>query len=119
MGRLQFALFYLVAGYLALLGYAVANAGSGRPWSAPPGRSPRCSAPSLYLSPQARVTSSFRSCSSCRCASPPGWCCSSGWPCSGWPPGRQSAGPGVAYLAHLVGFALGFLYAWVRLPADD
>ncbi|WP_197357501.1 rhomboid family intramembrane serine protease, partial [Streptomyces clavuligerus] len=28
--------------------------------------------------------------------------------------GTASGGAGVAYLAHLVGFALGFLYAWGR-----
>jgi membrane associated rhomboid family serine protease len=28
--------------------------------------------------------------------------------------GRATRGPGVAYLAHVVGFALGFAYAWVR-----
>jgi membrane associated rhomboid family serine protease len=40
--------------------------------------------------------------------------------------GRQTSGPGVAYLAHLVGFGLGFVYAWgrygrrarVKPPAD-
>ena len=33
---------------------------------------------------------------------------------SGWPRSTTRSGPGVAYLAHVVGFALGFLYAWVR-----
>ncbi len=28
--------------------------------------------------------------------------------------GRSVQGPGVAYLAHLVGFGVGFGYAWVR-----
>ncbi|MFI1535626.1 rhomboid family intramembrane serine protease, partial [Streptomyces anandii] len=28
--------------------------------------------------------------------------------------GRAAQGPGVAYLAHVVGFALGFAFAWVR-----
>ena len=46
MGRVRFALFYLAAGYLATYGYALgARRAPTRPWSAPPGRSPGCSAP--------------------------------------------------------------------------
>lgn len=50
MGRLQFALFYLGCGYLALVGYAGATPTPRSPWSAPRGRSPPSSARSCSSS---------------------------------------------------------------------
>ena len=68
----------------------------------------------LYLFPRARVTSLF----------PfllflplrfPAWVVLVFWFALQWlARAGAPAGPGVAYLAHLVGFGLGFLYAWVR-----
>ncbi len=68
----------------------------------------------LYLFPGARVTSLF----------PflfflplrfPAWLTLPFWVALQWvAAGRASSGPGVAYLAHVVGFGLGFVYAWVR-----
>jgi membrane associated rhomboid family serine protease len=68
----------------------------------------------LCLFPRARVTSLF----------PflfflplrfPAWVVLPFWVALQWAAARQSGqGPGVAYLAHLVGFSVGFLYAWVR-----
>ena len=68
----------------------------------------------LYLFPRSRVTSLF----------PfllflplrfPAWIVLVFWFVLQWLAARAAgAGPGVAYLAHVVGFAVGFLYAWGR-----
>lgn len=50
MGRLQFALFYLGCGYLALVGYAGANAHSQESLVGASGRSPPSSARSCSSS---------------------------------------------------------------------
>src|SRR5438105_1416430 len=45
----------------------------------------------------------------------PAWIVLAFWVALQWTAAGQAAtGPGVAYLAHLVGFGLGFAYAWVR-----
>ncbi|CAM5414381.1 hypothetical protein SFUMM280S_08582 [Streptomyces fumanus] len=45
----------------------------------------------------------------------PAWVVLPFWAALQWlAAGRAGDGPGVAYLAHLVGFGLGFLVAWVR-----
>ncbi|MCX3061408.1 rhomboid family intramembrane serine protease [Streptomyces beihaiensis] len=114
MGRLQYALFYLVSGYVALFGYAVAHAGSQQALVGASGAISAVLGAFLYLFPQARVTSLF----------PfllflplrfPAWVVLPFWVALQWAAaGQGSQGPAVAYLAHLVGFSIGFLYAWVR-----
>ncbi|WP_327694333.1 rhomboid family intramembrane serine protease [Streptomyces sp. NBC_00459] len=114
LGHLEFALFYLGCGYLALLGYAAANAGSQQTLVGASGAISAILGAFLYLFPGARVTSLF----------PflfflplrfPAWLTLPFWAALQWvAAGRASAGPGVAYLAHVVGFGLGFAYAWVR-----
>jgi len=114
LGHLEFALFYLGCGYLALLGYAAANAGSQQTLVGASGAISAILGAFLYLFPGARVTSLF----------PflfflplrfPAWLTLPFWATLQWvAAGRASSGPGVAYLAHVVGFALGFVYAWVR-----
>ncbi|WP_369237807.1 rhomboid family intramembrane serine protease [Streptomyces sp. R21] len=114
MGHIEFALFYLGCGYLALLGYAAANAGSAQTLVGASGAISAVLGAFLYLFPKARVTSLF----------PflfflplrfPAWLVLPFWATLQWlAAGRAAQGPGVAYLAHLVGFALGFLYAWAR-----
>ncbi|MFF7139921.1 MULTISPECIES: rhomboid family intramembrane serine protease [Streptomyces] len=114
MGHLEFTLFYLGCGYLALLGYAAANAGSTETLVGASGAISAVLGAFLFLFPRARVTSLF----------PflfflplrfPAWVVLPFWAGLQWMAARRAAqGPGVAYLAHLVGFSLGFLYAWVR-----
>ncbi|WP_405481823.1 rhomboid family intramembrane serine protease [Streptomyces sp. NBC_00009] len=114
MGHLQFALFYLLSGCVALLGYAIAHAGSEQTLVGASGAISAVLGAFLCLFPRARVTSLF----------PflfflplrfPAWVVLPFWVSLQWAAARQSGqGPGVAYLAHLVGFSVGFLYAWVR-----
>ncbi|MFF3610978.1 rhomboid family intramembrane serine protease [Streptomyces sp. NPDC002580] len=114
MGRVEFALFYLGCGYLALLGYAAANAESQQSLVGASGAISAVLGAFLYLFPKARVTSLF----------PflfflplrfPAWVVLPFWFALQWlAAGRSDSGPGVAYLAHLVGFSLGFGYAWAR-----
>ncbi|MFD1658544.1 rhomboid family intramembrane serine protease [Streptomyces caeni] len=114
MGHVEFALFYAGCGYLALLGYAAANAGSAQTLVGASGAISAVLGAFLFLFPKARVTSLF----------PfllflplrfPAWVVLPFWATLQWmAAGRTTQGPGVAYLAHLVGFSLGFVYAWVR-----
>ncbi|GCD46426.1 rhomboid family intramembrane serine protease [Streptomyces paromomycinus] len=114
MGRLPFTLFYLVTGYLALMGYAAAHASSGQTLVGASGAISGVLGAFLYLFPKARVTSIY----------PflfflplrfPAWIVLLFWFVLQWIAAqRDPSTPGVAYLAHVVGFAVGFLYAWVR-----
>lgn len=115
MGHAEFACFYLVCGYLALVGYAAAHTDSDQTLVGASGAISAVLGAFLYLFPRARVTSLF----------PflfflplrfPAWIVLIFWFVLQWLAARQagSGGPGVAYLAHVVGFALGFLYAWGR-----
>ncbi len=119
MGRLPFAAFYLIIGYLALLGYAAAHASSGQTLVGASGSIAGVLGAFLYLFPRARVTSVF----------PflfflplrfPAWIVLLFWFFLQWQAAQDDPrGPGVAYLAHVVGFTLGFLYAWVRYRRDS
>ncbi|WP_405808809.1 rhomboid family intramembrane serine protease [Streptomyces sp. NBC_00210] len=114
MGQLEFALFYLGCGYLALLAYAAANADSEQTLVGASGAISGVLGAFLYLFPKARVTSLF----------PflfflplrfPAWIVLIFWfVLQGLAARGAGSGPGVAYLAHLVGFGIGFLYAWGR-----
>jgi membrane associated rhomboid family serine protease len=119
MGRVQFALFYLAVGYLALFVYAAANATSGQTLVGASGAISGVLGAFLYLFPRARVTSLF----------PflfflplrfPAWIVLIFWFVLQWMAAQSAEpGPGVAYLAHVVGFGAGFLYAWVRYWRTD
>lgn len=114
LGRVEFTLFYLGCGYLALLGYAAANAGSQQSLVGASGAISAVLGAFLYLFPKARVTSllPFLFFLPLRF---PAWVVLPFWAALQWlAAGRAAQGPGVAYLAHLVGFSLGFVYAWVR-----
>ncbi|WP_330238467.1 rhomboid family intramembrane serine protease [Streptomyces sp. NBC_00525] len=118
MGHVEFALFYLGCGYLALLGYAVGHASSDQTLVGASGAISAVLGAFLYLFPRARVTSLF----------PfllflplrfPAWVVLIFWFVLQWlAAGAAGSGPGVAYLAHVVGFATGFLYAWARYGRD-
>lgn len=113
MGRLRFTLFYLCSGYLALFGYAVANASSQQSLVGASGAISAVLGAFLFLFPRARVTSllPFLFFLPLRF---PAWVVLPFWAAVQWlAAGQAEDGPGVAYLAHLVGFGLGFLYAWV------
>ncbi|WP_241778617.1 MULTISPECIES: rhomboid family intramembrane serine protease [unclassified Streptomyces] len=120
MGRLRFAVFYLVIGYLALTAYAIANASSQETLVGASGAIAGVLGAFLYLFPKARVTSLF----------PflfflplrfPAWIVLVFWFALQYVAQQQTPpdGPAVAYLAHLVGFGGGFLYAWVRYWRTD
>ncbi|CAL9421348.1 rhomboid family intramembrane serine protease [Streptomyces sp. enrichment culture] len=114
LGRVEFTLFYLGCGYLALLGYAAANAGSGQSLVGASGAISAVLGAFLCLFPRARVTSllPFLFFLPLRF---PAWVVLPFWAALQWlAAGRAGDGPGVAYLAHLVGFGLGFVYAWAR-----
>ncbi|MER6570745.1 rhomboid family intramembrane serine protease [Streptomyces sp. NPDC001093] len=114
MGRVEFTLFYLGCGCLALLGYAAANAASEQSLVGASGAISAVLGAFLYLFPRARVTSllPFLFFLPLRF---PAWVVLPFWAALQWAAAEQSSGgPGVAYLAHLVGFGLGFGYAWAR-----
>ncbi|NLU67683.1 rhomboid family intramembrane serine protease [Streptomyces sp. HNM0574] len=114
MGALRFVLFYAFTGYIAMLCYAAAYWGSTETLIGASGAVSGVLGAFLYLYPGARVTSVF----------PflfflplrfPAWLVLVFWLALQWLAAREAAsGPGVAYLAHIVGFTLGFLYAWLR-----
>ncbi|MFF8385496.1 rhomboid family intramembrane serine protease [Streptomyces kanasensis] len=114
MGHLRFGAFYVVCGCLALAGYALAHADSGQTLVGASGAISGVLGAFLYLFPRARVTSLF----------PflfflplrfPAWIVLVFWFALQWLAARGAgSGPGVAYLAHLIGFGLGFLHAWAR-----
>ncbi|MFF3912455.1 rhomboid family intramembrane serine protease [Streptomyces sp. NPDC001852] len=114
MGRVEFTLFYVGCGCLALLGYAAANAASEQSLVGASGAISAVLGAFLYLFPRARVTSllPFLFFLPLRF---PAWVVLPFWAALQWAAAEQSSGgPGVAYLAHLIGFGLGFGYAWVR-----
>ncbi|MER5434704.1 rhomboid family intramembrane serine protease [Streptomyces sp. NPDC002588] len=114
MGRLHFTLFYVGCGSLALLGYAAAHADSPQSLVGASGAISAVLGAFLYLFPRARVTSllPFLFFLPLRF---PAWVVLPFWAALQWiAVGQASQGPGVAYLAHLVGFGLGFGYAWAR-----
>ncbi|XIE78237.1 rhomboid family intramembrane serine protease [Streptomyces sp. SBR177] len=119
MGPVGFGLFYLGVGALALTGYAVAHAESAQTLVGASGAISGVLGAFLHLFPRARVTSLF----------PflfflplrfPAWIVLIFWFVLQWLAARSAgAGPGVAYLAHVIGFVLGFLYAWARYRGGD
>ncbi|MFI2422827.1 rhomboid family intramembrane serine protease [Streptomyces sp. NPDC018955] len=114
MGRVRFTLCYVGCGYLALLGYAATDAGSEQSLVGASGAISAVLGAFLFLFPRARVTSllPFLFFLPVRL---PAWVVLPFWAALQWvAAGRAGEGPGVAYLAHLIGFGLGFGYAWVR-----
>ncbi|GGX62025.1 rhomboid family intramembrane serine protease [Streptomyces fructofermentans] len=119
MGHVGFALFYLGCGSLALLGYAAAHADSAQTLVGASGAISAVLGAFLQLFPKARVTSLF----------PflfflplrfPAWVVLPFWVSLQWLAAtRTTEGPAVAYLAHLLGFSAGFLYAWARYGRPD
>ncbi|MFI9189338.1 rhomboid family intramembrane serine protease [Streptomyces californicus] len=127
MGRVGFTLFYVGCGYVALVCYAAAHADSEQTLVGASGAISAVLGAFLYLFPRARVTSLF----------PflfflplrfPAWIVLVFWFALQWAAAQGAdAGPGVAYLAHVAGFAAGFLCAWagygrrarVRVPATE
>lgn len=114
MGHVRFALCYVSVGYIAMLCYAVVHHHSTETLVGASGAVSGVLGAFLYLYPKARVTSVF----------PflfflplrfPAWLVLLFWLALQWIAARDDGdGPGVAYLAHVVGFTLGFLYAWLR-----
>ncbi|MER7484756.1 rhomboid family intramembrane serine protease [Streptomyces sp. NPDC126497] len=114
MGRVRFTLCYAGCGALALLGYAAVNADSERSLVGASGAISAVLGAFLFLFPRARVTSllPFLFFLPVRL---PAWVVLPFWAALQWAAaGRAGEEPGVAYLTHLIGFGLGFGYAWVR-----
>lgn len=114
MGRPGYLAFYLTAGYVATYGYALAHADSGQTLVGASGAISGVLGSYLYLYPRARVTSLF----------PflfflplrfPAWMVLCFWFVLQWlaAGGQGTAAPGVAYLAHVIGFVFGFLCTWL------
>ncbi|MDI2126111.1 rhomboid family intramembrane serine protease [Yinghuangia seranimata] len=114
MGHGHFALFYLAAGYLATYGFALLNPGSVQPLVGASGAIAAVLGAYLYLYPKARVTSlvplllflPLRF---------PAWAVLGFYFVLQWLYFQGlgvSGDANVAYSAHLVGFAAGFVYAW-------
>jgi membrane associated rhomboid family serine protease len=114
MGPVRFAAFYLAAGYLATYGFALAHSRDAQSLVGASGAISGALGAYLYLCPRGRVTSVF----------PflffvplrfPAWTVLCFWFVLQWLAAQAAGGaaPGVAYLAHLVGFSFGFLCAWV------
>lgn len=117
MGSLAFLLFYVGAGYAATYGYAVANSsgpGATQTLVGASGAIAGVLGAYLWLFPRARVT----------CLVPvllfvplrfPAWLVLGFWFAVQWVSIHQAAAsvPGVAYAAHLIGFASGFVFAWL------
>ncbi|MFE2105396.1 rhomboid family intramembrane serine protease [Kitasatospora sp. NPDC059463] len=112
LGRARFLLFYLASGALTTYGFALAEAHSADATRVLIGASGAISAALgayLRLHPRARVTTlvplllflPLRF---------PAWLVLGLWFALQWW-SVHSAGPGVAYLVHVIGFASGFLYA--------
>jgi membrane associated rhomboid family serine protease len=118
LGRLTFLLFYLGAGLVATYGFALANADSTTVLVGASGAVAGVLGAYLVMFPRARVTSvvpvffffPFRL---------PAWLVLGGWFALQYLYARGTAlaeGAGVAYLAHVLGFAAGFAYALVAAP---
>jgi membrane associated rhomboid family serine protease len=117
MGRLPFLLSYVALGYLATYGYAVAQAHGSNATQTLVGASGAIAGllgAYLRLYPRARVTSLI----------PlllflplrfPAWLVLGLWFAIQWMSidAASAAVPGVAYVAHLIGFVGGFLFAWL------
>lgn len=111
MGRVGFALFYLAAGIVATFGYALGQADSTQTLVGASGAIAGVLGAYLFLYPGARVTSLF----------PfllflplrfPAWVVLGFWFVLQWLAARtDGTGPGIAYLAHVIGFTFGFLCA--------
>jgi membrane associated rhomboid family serine protease len=111
MGRTAFALFYLAGGYVATYGYALGHAGSTRALIGASGAIAGVLGGYLFLHPRARVTSllPFLFFLPLRF---PAWLVLGSWFVFQWLAARADrTGPGIAYLAHVIGFAFGFLAA--------
>lgn len=113
MGRVRFALFYLAAGFLATYGFALGHPQDTQSLVGASGAISGALGAYLYLYPRARVTSVF----------PflffvplrfPAWVVLGFWFVLQWLAAQTArGGPGIAYLAHVVGFTFGFVCAWV------
>ncbi|MFS0697476.1 rhomboid family intramembrane serine protease [Streptomyces nitrosporeus] len=114
MGRAGFLLFYLGCGYLATVVHALAHAGSGQTLVGASGAISGVLGAFLYLFPRARVTSLFPFLFFLPLRLPARFVLVF-WFVLQWLAAREAGdGPGVAYLAHVAGFAAGFLCAWGR-----
>jgi membrane associated rhomboid family serine protease len=109
LGRAGYALFYLAAGYAATYGYAVGQAESTQTLVGASGAIAGVLGAYVLLHPRARVTSllPFLLFLPLRF---PAWLVLGFWFALQWVAARADpTGPGIAYLAHVIGFVFGVL----------
>ncbi|MFE9421880.1 rhomboid family intramembrane serine protease [Kitasatospora sp. NPDC006697] len=121
LGRTRFLLFYLAAGLLANYGYAFAAHGGPaalQPLVGASGAIAGVLGGYLRLYPRARVTALVPLLLFLPLRFPAWlvlglWFAVQWWSAPALRPGTAQSGPGIAYLAHVIGFAAGFLALWV------
>jgi membrane associated rhomboid family serine protease len=114
LGRLRYLGFYLLCGYAATYGFALADAGSEQPLVGASGAIAGVLGAYLVLFPRARVWSllTFFFFLPVRL---PAWLVLGGWFVLQWLYARGAglaAGSDVAYLAHVIGFVAGAALVW-------
>ena len=118
-GRLRFLLFYLFCGYVAAYGFAYGNADSTTTLVGASGAIAGVLGAYLVLFPKARVTSVVPLAIVWIPVKLPAWVVLGGWFLLQWLYSSGSgvaSGAGVAYLAHVYGFAAGVLIALLAKP---
>jgi membrane associated rhomboid family serine protease len=123
-GRLRFLLFYLFCGYVAAYGFAFGNANSTTTLVGASGAIAGVLGAYLVMFPRARVTSVIPLGFIFLPLRLPAWAVLGGWFLLQWLYSSGTAvasGAGVAYLAHVYGFAAGLLVALLAKPllSDD
>jgi membrane associated rhomboid family serine protease len=116
LGSVRYAVFYVATGCAALLCYAAVHAGSSETLVGASGAISGVLGAFLFLFPRARVTSVFPFLFFLPLRFPawlvlPFWLALQGSAAQGE---TADDGPGVAHLAHVIGFLIGFGYAWAH-----
>jgi membrane associated rhomboid family serine protease len=121
-GRFKYLLFYLLCGYVATYGFAFGNAGSTTTLVGASGAIAGVLGAYLVLFPRARVTSLLPLAIILIPIRLPAWIVLGGWFLLQWLYSSGTgvaSGAGVAYLAHVFGFATGVIVALAARPVTQ